>query len=134
MSEPASIFSGQPLVLIVDDELGLLQLFKTLLTRLPCAVFTALGGAEAIDLLDRYTPDLLVLDLAMPVVSGVEVLEHVRATPRLNAMTVMILTARPTMVPEVEALGIDLWVSKPILPHDLLKLVESVLAEKRSSA
>lgn len=119
------------LVLLVDDEPGLLQLFAGLIERLPCTAITALGGAEAIEILDQQTPDLLILDLAMPVISGFDVLRHARSIPRLNAMTVMILTARPNMVPEVEALGIDFWVSKPIMPHDFLEIVDGVLNEKR---
>ncbi len=67
----------------------------------------------------------------MPVVSGFDVLRHARDSARLSAMTVMILTARPNMVPEVEALGIDFWVSKPIMPHDFLEIVGDVLNEKR---
>ncbi len=121
----------KPLVLLVDDEPGLLQLFAGLIGRLPCTVLTALGGAEAIEILDQQTPDLLILDLAMPVVSGFDVLLYARGIARLHAMTVMILTARPNMVPEVEALGIDFWVSKPIMPHDFLEIVREVLNEKR---
>jgi len=131
MTGPDPGAAHTPLVLLVDDEPGLLQLFAGLIERLPCTPITALGGAEAIEILDRQTPDLLILDLAMPVVSGCDVLRHARSIPRLNAMMVMILTARPNMVPEVEALGIDFWVSKPIMPHDFLEIVGDVLNEKR---
>jgi CheY-like chemotaxis protein len=116
-----------PVVLVVDDEPGLLRLFTRLLERLDCQAIGASGGAVALDMLDQITPDLLVLDLAMPEIGGYQVLQYVRSIPRLRTMKVMILTARPNMVPEVEALGIDCWVSKPVMPHDFLDIVTQVL-------
>ncbi|NLE52312.1 MAG: response regulator [Chloroflexi bacterium] len=127
MSEQNSDASGNSVVLIVDDEPGLLQLFAGLMARLPCSVLTAESGEDAIAILNDTTPDLLILDLAMPGISGYDVLQHVRGINRLDSMTVMILTARPHLVPEVEALGIDYWVSKPILPRDFLEIVRDVL-------
>src|SRR5690554_737915 len=127
MSEQNSDASGNSVVLIVDDEPGLLQLFAGLMARLPCSVLTAESGEDAIAILNDTTPDLLILDLAMPGISGYDVLQHVRGINRLDSMTVMILTARPHFVPEVEALGIDYWVSKPILPRDFLEIVRDVL-------
>ena len=118
-----------PLVLIVDDEPGLLRLFTELVERLNCKTFQAAGGTHALHVLDEVTPDLLILDLAMPEVSGYDVLQYVRGIPRLRAMKVMILTARPNLVPEVEALGIDCWVSKPVMPHDFLRMVDELLAD-----
>lgn len=117
-----------PLVLIVDDEPGLLRLFTGLVERLECQTIQANGGTAALDILDDLTPDLLILDLAMPEVSGYDVLQYVRSIPRLDNMKVMILTARPNMVPEVEALGIDCWVAKPVMPNDFLTMVDEVLA------
>jgi two-component system response regulator AdeR len=116
-----------PVVLVVDDEPGLLGLFTRLLERLDCQAIAASGGAMALNILDQIKPDLLILDLAMPEVNGYQVLQYVRSIPRLNAMKVMILTARPNMVPEIEALGIDCWVSKPVMPHDFLDIVTRVL-------
>jgi len=117
-----------PLVLIVDDEPGLLRLFAGLVQRLNCDTVVANSGVEALDVLDRETPDLLILDLAMPEVSGFDVLHYVRSIPRLDAMKVMILTARPNMVTEIEGLGIDCWVAKPVMPNDFLDIVGDVLA------
>ena len=118
---------SEPVVLVVDDEPGLLRLFTRLLERLDCRPISASGGTVALDILDQVTPDLLILDLAMPEVNGYQVLQYVRSIPRLDTMKVMILTARPNMVPEVEALGIDCWVSKPVMPNDFLDIVNQVL-------
>lgn len=116
-----------PIVLVVEDEPGLLRLFTGLIKRLDCEVFPAEGGQTAIDILNSVVPDLLVLDLAMPDVSGVEVLRYARTLPHLEAMKVVILTARPNMLPEVEELGFDKWLSKPLSPHALLAAVKEIL-------
>lgn len=116
-----------PLVLIVDDEPGLLRLFSNLVQRLECETLLAPSGAVAIDILEQTTPDLLILDLALPEVSGYDVLQYVRRIPRLETMKVMILTARPNLIPEVEALGIDCWVAKPVMPKEFLALVSAIL-------
>jgi CheY-like chemotaxis protein len=116
-----------PVVVVVDDEPGLLRLFTRLLERLECQPVAANSGTAALDILDQITPDLLILDLAMPEVNGYQVLQYVRGISRLDTMKVMILTARPNMVPEVEALGIDCWVSKPVMPTDFLDIVTQVL-------
>ena len=116
-----------PLVLIVEDEVGLLQLFASLLNRLNCQTLAADGGNMAIDILYQQTPDLMILDLAMPDVDGFEVMRYVRSEPRLDAMKVLILTARPGLVSEIETMGIDCWVTKPVLPNDFLDIVSSLL-------
>ncbi|HEX3053362.1 MAG TPA: response regulator [Aggregatilineaceae bacterium] len=117
-----------PLVMIVDDEPGLLKLFSGLIERLNCKSIQASGGAAALNLLDEETPDLLILDLAMPEISGFDVLQYVRSIPRLDEMKVMILTARPNMVPEIEEMGIDCWIAKPVMPREFMDLVQTVLA------
>ena len=116
-----------PVVLIVDDEPGLLKLFAGLIKRLGCEAIPALSGEEALVILEQFTPDLLILDLAMPEISGADVLRYVRSQPSLDMMKVMILTARPGMVPEVEAMGVDWWVTKPVMPNDFMAAVTDVL-------
>jgi len=117
-----------PLVMIVDDEPGLLKLFSGLIEKLNCKSIQANGGAAALNILDQETPDLLILDLAMPEISGFDVLQYVRSIPRLDEMKVMILTARPNLVPEIEEMGIDCWIAKPVMPREFMDLVQTVLA------
>lgn len=115
-------------VLIVDDEPGLLQLFGTLIRRLGFQVMTADGGAEALDILAEMVPDLLILDLGMPQVSGFDVLAAVQADPELDPMRVIILTAQgPGRLPEELIPRIDEWISKPVLPNEFLETVQRVL-------
>lgn len=120
------------IVMIVDDEKGLLMLFGGLIRRLGCHVIEIDGGAAAIETLHNETPNLLVLDLAMPEVSGRDVLAYVRQTPRLDDMQVMILTALgPSAVHDEDdiLLRSDRWVNKPVRPSALLAIVEEMLGE-----
>jgi len=122
-----------PEILIVDDEPGLLKLFSSLIQRLDCTVIQAAGGAAAIAILEKRTPYLLILDIAMPEVSGIDVLAYVSQTPRLDAMNVMVLTALGSnrgfqaLAPRVQR-----WVSKPVMPLDFLQMVQDLLPDDRS--
>lgn len=122
---------AEPVVLIVDDEKGLLDLFSAMLRPLGCRVLVAEGGAQAIALLEQITPDLLILDLAMPRVSGYDVLNFVRAVPRLDAMRVMVLTATGPLGPtRADDPRIARWVTKPVAAAEFRSLVQALLSEQ----
>ena len=123
--------ASMPLVMLVDDERGLLELFAHLVARLDCEVISVADGNTALDMLEHVTPDLLILDLGLPGISGDEVLRYVRNVPRLAQMKVVILTARPHMISDVEPLGIDDWRTKPIRPQDFLAIVQKMLSASR---
>ncbi len=115
-------------VMIVDDEPGMLALFGGLITRLGCDVLQADGGAAAIELLQTHTPDVLVLDLAMPYVSGGDVLTYIQRTPRLDTMRILVLTALGISavrndLPDI----VDKWVNKPLRPDVFLAMVRDLL-------
>lgn len=119
---------SETLVMIVDDEKGLLVLFSKLIKRLGYAVIEADGGQAAIDLLHETTPDLLVLDLAMPKVSGHDVLQYIKDTPRLDDMQVMVLTALgPGAVHNSANSRVDRWVNKPLRPDHFIDHVQDML-------
>ena len=83
----------QPKVLVVDDDRQVLELLSTLLTRAGYAVRTAPGAVEAMEILESEDLGAVVLDIMMPVRSGIEVLEHMRWNPKLAEMPVVILSA-----------------------------------------
>jgi CheY-like chemotaxis protein len=119
---------SEPLVLVVEDEEGMLRLFTALVERLGYRTLQAGGGAEAIDLLGQHTPDLMILDIAMPEVSGTDVLAHVVTQPQLDGMKVMVLTALGSM-PNIGDLSerVDAWIKKPIMPVDFQQIVQSMI-------
>lgn len=123
-----------PSVLIVDDEAGLVRLFASIIEKgLGYQTIQAVGGDEAMRLLDEATPHLMLLDLAMPHVNGLQVLQYARRLPHLDGMRVVVLTARPKQVYEVESLGVDAWLTKPVTPDDILDTLRRLLADGHAS-
>lgn len=115
------------LILLVDDELDLLELFSMMLNRSGYRTLKAQSGNEAITLLANTTPDLILLDLAMPGMLGVEVLRWLRADDRFADTKVIILTAVPLIIEREDlALAQGLLV-KPITPRTLEEAIERVL-------
>lgn len=118
---------GNRVVMIVDDEPGLLALFGGLIKRLNCEVVEVDSGATAIELLQTQTPDVLVLDLAMPEVSGGDVLAYIKETPHLTSMRIIVLTALGIgMVRDELPDIVDRWVNKPVRPNQFLDIVQEV--------
>jgi len=117
-----------PLVMVVEDEEGMLRLFGSMIERMGYRVLLAWGGVEAMNLLDDETPDLVVLDMAMPNVNGVAVLRHMNSVPRLDDMRVMVLTAiGPGPAPADVHDRIGLWVNKPVRPETFRQLIHRML-------
>lgn len=110
-------------ILLVDDEADLLDLFAMSLRRKPYDILKASSGAEALALLQTEVPALIVLDVAMPEISGLEVLHAVRGDPRLSNTKILILTAVPLMVEKGDAKLADMVLPKPVTP---LRLEETI--------
>jgi CheY-like chemotaxis protein len=70
-----------------------------------CEVRTAADGREAIDLMARFSPDLVLLDLLMPGMDGISFLNHLRSTPRFRFVPIVIVTAKDLTVAESQQLG-----------------------------
>lgn len=117
---------SKPAIMLVEDEPGLVTLLTHILKTLDVQIVSAYGGEQALHLLENGSPDLLILDLAMPGVNGQDVLRYVRSQRRLDAMKVMILTVR-TVDPVVDALGYDSWISKPVMPQPFVDAVRNLL-------
>jgi CheY-like chemotaxis protein len=120
---------SNPSVLIVDDKVDLLELFSASLRRLPYRVLTAQSGERALEILEEETPILIVLDVAMPHVSGIDVLRRIRANPRLASTKIMLLTAVPARLERDDVALADCVVSKPITPRVLEQTVVALIGE-----
>jgi excisionase family DNA binding protein len=109
-----------PLVLVVDDETDLCEVYARILTRAGFRVKTAAGGAEAIALLDENLPDLLITDQLMPRVNGIEVLAHARS--KAPHLPVIISTGYPDSDLLAKALehGAFTLLAKPVTQGQLL--------------
>jgi DNA-binding NarL/FixJ family response regulator len=120
--------SGPVRVLLVDDERLVLQMLEARLDRAEGieVVGTALSGAAALKLVETRRPDVVVLDLAMPRMDGLEVARHLRE--RFPCVRVVILTAYAT--PEAErllrALGVRAFLAKTVSGDELLAAIRAV--------
>src|SRR6478752_7143022 len=113
-------------VLVVDDEPKIARLARDYLEHAGYAVLTAGDGPSAVQAVRTRRPDLVVLDLGLPGLDGLEVLRSIRAT---GATPVVVLTARDTELDKLLGLelGADDYVTKPFSPRELVARVRAVL-------
>jgi len=118
-------------ILITDDEPGIRLMLRTALELDGFKVSEAADGQEALEAIDKSTPDLVVLDLNMPRLDGMAVLERLRGLPDGKRPRVIILTAFGSIPAAVKAtrLGAVDFLEKPITPGELRHTVRSVLGE-----
>ena len=116
-------------VLVVDDEPDLVELVRFNLKEAGYEIDAARSGREALALLRRRPPDLLILDLMLPDVSGTEICRQVRSDARLAGVPVLMLTAKSEEVDRIVGfeLGADDYVTKPFSPRELVLRVRALL-------
>ena len=116
-------------VLVVDDEPDITALVAYHLAKAGYQVATAASGPEAIRLAEEQAPDLVVLDLMLPGLSGYEVLEALRRRPQTQDLGVILLTARKEEADRIRglSLGADDYLVKPFAPQELVLRVGAVL-------
>jgi DNA-binding response OmpR family regulator len=116
-------------VLIVDDEPNIVVSLEFLMQREGYQVLVATDGPQALDLIQRERPQLVLLDVMMPGKSGFEVCQAVRADESLTGVKIVLLTAkgRDTDVAKGIALGADAYVTKPFSTKDLAAKVRELL-------
>jgi DNA-binding response OmpR family regulator len=122
----------KPRILVVDDDARTSASVSLYLRHGGYDVVTAASGAEALDLIGASPPDLLVLDLMLPEVDGLEVCRTIRERGRIP---VIMLTARSTEEDTLEGLaaGADDYVTKPFSPRELVARVGAVLRRSRQA-
>jgi DNA-binding response OmpR family regulator len=118
-------------ILVVDDELGALTLIGIMLERGGFEVLKARDARSALSLLDEQTPDLIILDVMMPGMNGIDLCQAIRQREVTRGTPILILSARgdaDSIIRGVEA-GANDYLPKPILHHDLVTKVKSMLGE-----
>jgi DNA-binding response OmpR family regulator len=121
--------NGRSLVLIADDDADILLLVRAVLERSGHEVVGASDGAEALASVRARKPDLVVLDIAMPEVDGLEVLRRLRADPTTSELPVVLLSARAQEADVVRgfAIGASAYLKKPFSPRELSEHVAELL-------
>lgn len=116
-------------ILVVDDEVHIGELIVFNLEKEGHRVRLALTGLEALDLLDKEKPDLMVLDLMLPEMDGLEICRRVRQKPDLADIPIIMLTAKSEEFDKVLGLelGADDYLTKPFSPRELVARVKARL-------
>lgn len=116
-------------VLVVDDEEAILELLKYNLEKEGYEVKVAANGQIAVETARKFRPDVVLLDIMMPVMDGVEACRQLRAAPELTNTFIVFLTARSEEYSEVAAfdVGADDYITKPIKPRALMSRIQALL-------
>jgi len=120
-------------ILIVDDSPFILELAKDILGRNGYIVDRAMNGHEAMLAIGENPPDLVLLDIIMPEMSGYQVCRLIRSDERIKSLPVVMMTAKDTQKDRFWGIevGADAYITKPIEEQSLLETVSSLLKEKR---
>lgn len=120
-------------VLIVDDIKENIDSLSEMIKDMNVDVKTANGGKEAIEMIDTFTPNIILLDLMMPGVNGWDVIDHVREKYDKTQMVIIVvsLLSNQDNVDECYELGVNDYITKPVLKARLVSLIESYLRNQR---
>jgi DNA-binding response OmpR family regulator len=113
-------------VLIVDDEPQIGKIFGLKLKLAGFEVVTSNKGAEAIEMVRKQKFDVMLLDVLMPEVTGLDVLESVRV---FSQIPIILFTARPDIFEMAKGIGANDYISKPINPDLLIEKIKAVLVK-----
>lgn len=127
--------TGKQKILIVDDEPDILELIEYNLRKEGYQVFLAGDGQEAISVARKALPDMIILDIMMPRMDGIETCRLLRAMPEFKSTFMVFLTARSEEYSEIAGfnVGADDYIAKPIKPRALLSRINAILRRNMSS-
>jgi CheY-like chemotaxis protein len=116
-------------VLIVDDNPQNIELLAAFLESLPCKLITAQDGVEALEKVAAEKPDLILLDIMMPRMSGFQVCRKLKSDPTTRDIQILMVTALNELgdIEQASECGTDDFVSKPVNKFELLTRVKSLL-------
>ena len=116
-------------ILIADDNVQNVELLEAYLTGLGYEIDTAEDGAEALEKVKTFAPDLILLDIMMPKLSGFEVCEKLKNDPNTNGIMILMVTALSELgdIERAVNAGCDDYLSKPVNKFELLKRVDNML-------
>jgi len=122
-----------PLIMLADDDAEIRRIVRRSLSSLECTIIEAKDGEEALELILNERPDLVVLDVMMPTLSGWELCKYIRTKPELADTHVVMLTAIGKTVNEMTSplYGADRYLDKPFDIQEIVEVVSELLANPR---
>ncbi|HEX9879670.1 MAG TPA: response regulator [Candidatus Binatia bacterium] len=124
----------QKKILVVDDDLDLCYILQTQLSRLGYDSITAVNGREAVDLAVSQRPDLIVMDIVLPVMDGLEATRLIREHPDTQSIPILAMTAKATSQLKRACLqgGCNDFIAKPFTTKQLTAIIEAMFEERSS--
>ena len=122
-------FLPQSTILIVDDNAQNVELLQAFLESLPVRIVTAFDGVDALEKVQQHNPDLILLDIMMPRMSGFQVCRKLKGEPKTRDIQILMVTALNELgdIEQASECGTDDFVSKPVNKLELLTRVKSLL-------
>jgi CheY-like chemotaxis protein len=119
----------QPVVLVADDEEDIKVVLRMFLEAVGYEVITAFDGLDALEQIKSTKPDVVLMDIMMPVIDGIEVVRQMKATPGIRDIPVVMLTAaaQSDMVERAIQAGAADYIVKPFEPEAVQRAIEKVL-------
>ncbi|MGO8690994.1 MAG: response regulator [Thermoguttaceae bacterium] len=116
-------------ILIADDNLTNVELLEAYLSEMDCEIAVAADGPQTLERVAEFHPDLILLDIMMPKLSGFEVCKTLKREPQTNHIMILMVTALKELgdIERAVACGCDDFLSKPINKIELVKRVETLL-------
>ena len=126
----------RPKILMVDDAKALRLLVEKALRPFDCEVREATNGFNALFAMEKTMPDLILLDVSMPIMTGLQMLTMMRSNPTLEEVPVIMLTSRADhlILPQLTALGVSGMLLKPFNEAALIEKIQSVIKLKPAKA
>ena len=122
-------------ILIVDDEPDIVEILRYNLEKAGYTTLTALNGLDAVNLAKQHHPDLILLDVMLPDMDGIQTCETIRSNPDLQGTIIAFLTARSEDYSEIAGFqaGADDYITKPIRPKVLISRIQSLLKRSKTA-
>ncbi|MCX7968821.1 MAG: response regulator [Armatimonadetes bacterium] len=120
-------------VLVVEDDAAIIELLRFLLEQEGLEVEVARDGLEALDKMEIWLPDLVLLDLRLPKLEGMDVLWEMRQNPKWNNIPVIVISvdSSPQTMLQGWRLGVDSYFIKPFDPDELIRVVRRIISVSR---
>ena len=116
-------------ILIVDDEQTLVNMLKRILNKMDFQVAVANNGLQAVEQASQFDPDIILLDIKMPQMDGIQVLKKLRGMPRFAETPIVVLSAKgqPHEINAGLEAGADSYLCKPVMFEEIFKTIQGYL-------
>lgn len=117
-------------ILCIEDDIDMLELFRVLLTRHGFSVTGVTSGKDGLDMIRQEKPDLVILDIMMPVMDGWQVYQQMKENETTRDIPTIVVTAKSQLIEKVlglEIAKVDDYICKPFSPQELLDSISKVL-------